>query len=273
MIRLIATDLDGTLLNDRKQLPPDFDFVLQALNRRGVRFVAASGRSRQALSGVFGARMDAMTLICDNGAFWVEEGKNTFRSDLDRRDVADVDAAVQALGSRVRAILCGTKNTYIRDFSASEELRARLAISYRDYVRYTDPAAIDDAIFKIAVCDMEGAGAHAFPVLERMFAGRLRVVWSGPVFLDIMNPGIDKGKALAALQRKWGISPEQTMAFGDFYNDVGLLNRARFSFVMANAEAGMAPFGRYRALSNNEGGVTEAIRRHVLEGEPFPQAD
>ena len=50
LIRLIATDLDGTLLNDQKQLPPDFFSILQALNERNIRFVAASGRSRQALS-------------------------------------------------------------------------------------------------------------------------------------------------------------------------------------------------------------------------------
>lgn len=270
MIRLIATDLDGTLLNDQKQLPPDFGQVLEALRERGIRFVAASGRSRQALRYVFGDRLDEMTLICDNGAFWVEEGQNTFRSDLDPKDVAAVDAAALKLGPRVRAILCGTKHTYIRDFSDSAELTARLALSYRDYETYTDPAAIDDAIFKIAVCDMAGAGQHAYPALREQFENRLRVVWSGPVFLDIMNPGVDKGSALKAMQKKWNIAREETMAFGDFYNDVELLNAAYYSFLVANAEADMAPHGRYRAASNNACGVTRAIRRYVLEEKQLP---
>ena len=270
LIRLIATDLDGTLLNDQKQLPPDFFSILQALNERNIRFVAASGRSRQALSYVFGKALEHMTLICDNGAFWVEEGKNTFRSDLRPEDVAAVDAAVQTLGPRVRAILCGTRHTYIRDFRDSAELTSRLALSYRDYETYTDPASIDDTIFKIAVCDMEGAGQHAYPALRDRFEGRLQVVWSGPVFLDIMNPGIDKGAALTAMQNKWGITREQTMAFGDFYNDAELLCAAQYSFLMANAEQGMAPYGRYRAASNNDCGVTRAIRRYVLEEKPLP---
>ena len=94
LIRLIATDLDGTLLNDQKQLPPDFFSILQALNERNIRFVAASGRSRQALSYVFGKALEHMTLICDNGAFWVEEGKNTFRSDLRPEDVAQMTLAL-----------------------------------------------------------------------------------------------------------------------------------------------------------------------------------
>lgn len=270
MIRLIATDLDGTLLNDRKELPPDFFQVLQELDKRNIRFVAASGRSRQALRRVFGEEIENMTLICDNGAFLAEKDNVLFRSDLEWQNVIAVDETVQTLGPRVRAILCGTKHTYIRDFSDSSELCNRLAISYPDYKTYQDPREIHDAIFKIAVCDMAGAGQHAYPVLSEKFGDNLNVVWSGPVFLDIMNRGIDKGTALRRFQAEWNISPLETMAFGDFYNDVELLNASAYSFIMENAEPGMAAYGRYRAPSNNDCGVIQAIRRYVLQGEPFP---
>ena len=166
MIRLVATDLDGTLLNDQKQLPPDFFSILQALNERNIRFVAASGQPSGAVLCIWkspGTHDAHLRQRCVLGG----RGKNTFRSDLRPEDVAAVDAAVQTLGPRVRAILCRTRHTYIRDFRDSAELTARLALSYRDYETYTDPASIDDTIFKIAVCDMEGAGQHAYPAFAR----------------------------------------------------------------------------------------------------------
>jgi len=93
---------------------------------------------------------------------------------------------------------------------------------------------------------------------------------SGPEWMDVMNPGINKGGALKDLQERLNVSFEETMAFGDFFNDIGLLENAGCSFVMANSHPDMLPKGRYVAKSNVEYGVTDAIRRYVLDGEPYP---
>ena len=74
MIKLIATDLDGTLLDEDKNLPPDFLSLLDQLLRKGIHFVAASGRSSTSLRGQFGPYDTEITCICDNGACLMEKG-------------------------------------------------------------------------------------------------------------------------------------------------------------------------------------------------------
>ena len=91
---------------------------------------------------------------------------------------------------------------------------------------------------------MAGAGQHAYPALREQFENRLRVVWSGPVFLDIMNPGVDKGSALKAMQKKWNIAREETMAFGDFFNDVDVYKRQQWPGASLRCSGGQASDGR-----------------------------
>ena len=78
------------------------------------------------------------------------------------------------------------------------------------------------------------------------------------------------GAALAHLQKELGISPDETMAFGDYYNDAGFLARASYSFVMENADEEMRKYGNFTAPPNTQYGVIRTIRRYVLEGETLP---
>ena len=92
----------------------------------------------------------------------------------------------------------------------------------------------------------------------------LNIVVSGDVWLDAMNPTTNKGTALRFLQHLLGITPDETMAFGDFYNDIEMLKRSSYSFVMKNANDDMQRYGKYLAESNDHSGVTKAIRQYVF---------
>ena len=82
-IRLIACDMDGTLLDSRKRLPPRFDQALSELHRRGIRFVISSGRQYYNLLTVMQGRVEGLTYIADNGAMAFEGGHNLFADELD----------------------------------------------------------------------------------------------------------------------------------------------------------------------------------------------
>ena len=88
---------------------------------------------------------------------------------------------------------------------------------------------------------------------------------SGFIWLDVMKKGVDKGKALQAFQKRYGISKEETMVFGDFYNDSQMLLQAKYSFVMENANEDMKPFGNFIAPSNDDDGVMRMIKKYVLD--------
>ena len=88
----------------------------------------------------------------------------------------------------------------------------------------------------------------------------LNLVTSGEGCMDTGIYGVNKGTAVAALQEMWGITPEETMVFGDQYNDVDMFDKAHYSFAMEGAVEGVKKKARFIAGSNNEGGVVKAIR-------------
>ena len=73
--------------------------------------------------------------------------------------------------------------------------------------------------------------------------------------------GVTKGSALAALQEMWGISPEETLVFGDQFNDVEMFDQAYYSYAMENATDGVKERARFVAGNNNNGAVVDTICR------------
>ena len=85
--------------------------------------------------------------------------------------------------------------------------------------------------------------------------------------MDVMAGGVSKGRALAALQKHLGISKAETMAFGDYFNDVDMLENAEWSFCMENGREEVKQMCRFIAPTNNSGGVTKSIKKYVLEND------
>lgn len=268
LVRLVASDMDGTLLDDQKRFPPDFAQIIGALREKGIRFAAASGRSyatlRHDFSLVLGEKTAGrMDYICDNGAFVVEDGRPVDIHVMDRGTLREIILVCQRL-PEVALLLCGIHGTYHLPYSPAFYGKFNAyQINHREVEVLTD---VEDDIFKVAVCDLKGPENNVYPVLERQLGGRVELQVSGRLWMDVMNPGVGKGAALGMLQRRLGITSAQTMAFGDFCNDIGLLERAEYSFAMANAHPQALCKGRYLAGSNNEHGVTVALRRFLLEG-------
>jgi len=163
----------------------------------------------------------------------------------------------------IKMLFCGVRGTYHLSWGTpyDEELQKY----YCKTQILSDLSKIDDDIFKTAVLDLQGPENNCYPVFRSLFQKELSILISGPYWVDIMSQGTEKGSALQAIQQKLGITPEETMAFGDYYNDVSMLQRAKYSFVMANANDDMKRFGNHMAKSNDENGVTEAIKKWVLQ--------
>lgn len=262
MIKLIASDMDGTLLNDKKEFPHDFDEVLDKLCEKNIHFVVASGRSYSTLKINFEGKLDKLDFICDNGAYVIVNGELVSMSLLKKSCVKHLIEICRGM-ERVTPVLCGVHGTYFE--RRDEEFYHEVTRYYLHYTCVDDIAAVDDDIFKIAVCDYNGAEKNVYPIVAKEFAEDFTVAVTGPKWIDIMNKGINKGAALKEIREHLGISPEETMAFGDYFNDVELLQNADYSFVMKNAHPDMRQYGKYTAESNNDEGVTKAIRQYVLK--------
>ena len=262
MIKLIATDMDGTLLDKNGELPKEFSKILDELVKKNIKFVVASGRSYVKLKETFKGMEKKLDYICDNGAFVVEDNEISSIEIIDREKVKEIIRVCSDIEG-IQVLLCGRKGAY--QLECSEDFNKEIDKYYNKKYIVDNLYDVDDDIFKITVCDLKNSAKNSYKILEPKFGKDLNVVVSGAIWLDIMNKNINKGNALEKIQKDLSISKKETMVFGDFYNDVEMLNRAYYSFVMENANEDMKKYGNFIAKSNLENGVIEAIKEYVLK--------
>jgi len=261
-IRLIAVDMDGTLLDANHDLPANFDEFLDALTERGITFCPASGRQYHALFEQMGERAGELDFIAENGAYVLQgttEVSSTLLDDALVRRVVERLREYSKSGGDIGVVVCGKKSAYVeRTDSAFYTETARY---YRKMMAIED--LLDwptDGVLKVAVFDFSGSEFGVAPVLEE-FGAEARVVVSGKNWVDLMSPDTNKGGALRALQTQLGVTAAQTMAFGDYLNDLELLDAAQWSYAMANAHPQVKQRARFEAPSNVENGVITTVSR------------
>lgn len=260
-IRLVVTDMDGTLLDDDKRTPEGLWEVLALLRERGVLFSPASGRQYATLAREFAAVADGMVFIAENGTYVVRDGEELSSDPLAPDVVAEVVGAVRRLavdGVDVGAVVCGKRSAYVE--RADEAFLAEVRRYYLRHQVVEDVAAVDDDVIKVALFDFGAAEETTAPALAS-FADTHQVVVSGEHWVDVMNRTANKGAALRRLQRDLGITPAQTMVFGDYLNDLEMLDAADWSFAMANAHPEVVRRARHLAPSNNDNGVLRTVVR------------
>lgn len=246
---------------DDKRIPEGLWDTLARLRERGVLFSPASGRQYATLAAEFAEVADGMVFIAENGTYVVRDGRELSSDPLEPGVAARIVGAVRGLaagGVDLGAVVCGKRSAYVE--RADE---AFLAEVRRYYVRcevVEDLTAVDDEVIKVALFDFGPVEETTAPALAP-FADTHQVVVSGEHWVDVMNRTANKGAALRRLQRELGITPAQTMVFGDYLNDLEMLDAADWSFAMANAHPQVVGRARHLAPSNNDNGVLRTIAR------------
>lgn len=261
-IRLIASDLDGTLLDENKQLPPDFFSVIRRLDN--VKFIAASGRQYFNLLKFFAPIQDRIGLIAENGALLWDGGRIIHTHPLSGQDALFMLRQAKK-APNAYCILCGEKSAYIEN---GPEHMMRGAIRSYDRCRVVERMEDQiekDRILKIAVHSIENqAEFDAYPALNHL-VGNFKVILSGSASVDVMAKGVHKGEGLKIFRERLGLGKKQCMAFGDYLNDFELLAEAEESYAMENAHPRLKEAAKYIAPSNQSDGVMQIIRRRFRD--------
>jgi Cof subfamily protein (haloacid dehalogenase superfamily) len=260
-IRLVVTDMDGTLLDGTGGIPGGLWPLLTELRRRGVLFSPASGRQYATLARQFAEAADGMVFVAENGTYVVRDGVELSSDPLDAAMAVRIVGTTRRLaadGVDVGAVLCGKKSAYVE---RSDEAFVAEARKYYTLLRTVeDLTTVDDQFLKVALYDFGPVERTTAPALAP-FTSTHQVVVSGEHWVDVMNPTANKGAALRMLQRELGITPAQTVVFGDYLNDLEMLDAADWSFAMTNAHPDVLRRARYVAPSNTELGVLRTIAR------------
>lgn len=275
-VRLLALDIDGTLLRSDKTLAPRTRQALDRARACGVRLVLVTGRRYPSARRVADELGGEVPLVLHNGALVVEAGRV-----LRCRPLAK-EAARGAIGLGRAAGLepvlhCGALGEGLLLVDAAAP-RSGLVGYYleraREEVRVVgDLEAELERVVAIQVM-FGGTRAQTEPLRARLsqsLCGLARVertVYpaSGLVLLDVVNPAVGKAEALAWLQRRWGVGAPETLAIGDNWNDREMVAAAGLGFVMGNADPELLALGLPTLPTNDEDGVARAVEEHVLAG-------
>ena len=258
MIKLIAIDLDGSLLDDNKNLPADFWKIADQLFEKNIHLVIASGRPFHNVGAVFEPIKDKIYFACDNGSYVFHNNEEILITPLDKTDVEHFVTISRSV-KNAYPVLCGKDLAYIENMEP--EFKQQALKYYQHFEVVDDLAKVDDLVLKISLCDLEGSEQNSYPFYKQFETG-YNVAVAGEIWLDITSKKANKGTAIEAIQNRLNISPAETLVFGDFLNDLAMIQNAGFSYAMKNAHPDIINAAKYiTELDNNHGGVTHTIKQ------------
>lgn len=257
MKKLVLCDMDGTLLDSKRQLPKELDAVIKALKEKDVRFGIASGRQFYRLRKQFQDYND-MLIIAENGASVYCGDKNLFSYGLDEDYVLKLSAKLLPRFD-YGIVYAGLKGSYVH--KKINEIAYDNTKMYCENVFFFDDikdVIKEDKIIKIA-CFIEEGNADELIEEFKEFEKDAKVAVSAKQWIDINALGVSKGLALKRIKELYSLKDEDCYAFGDYDNDIELLKEAYHSYAMANAKDNIKKVARYTCPSNDDNGVIKTL--------------
>ncbi|MBQ9263418.1 MAG: HAD-IIB family hydrolase [Clostridia bacterium] len=237
MIRLIASDLDGTLLDARGQLPEGAFDRIRRLKEKGILFAAASGRQYGNLQRLFFPVRQEMAFLCENGAYIVAGEKR--QSSLFPRAMAE-EIIRDILGAGMELLISTPETSYLLS-SGSKAYTDDIVYRLRNTATIIDdPFAFADSYIKLSGFHPESVAERAVP-LQKKWQGQLHVDIAGAKWLDFTLA--NKGQGMRALSDALGVPLAEIAAFGDQYNDLSMLKIVGHPYLMDTAPAGLKEKG------------------------------
>lgn len=261
MIRLIATDLDGTLLRSDSTLSDRTKAVLRRARTAGLRIVAATARPARVIDDLFGEHDLIDLAICGNGAVRYHVPTQELTIDhplppeLAQRVIAEISRVLPGSAYAVetgRRVLFEPAYTY------------RPSLDHDRFPVDTVDDLLTEGLVKLMVETPGADPDEAWAKLRPTLGDTVECTWSAEhAPLEIAAFGVSKASALTALCTDWAITPDEVMAFGDAPNDLPMLSWAGTAYAVANAHGPVLASTRLHTASNDEDGVAVVLEQLV----------
>jgi Cof subfamily protein (haloacid dehalogenase superfamily) len=265
MVRMVAVDVDGTLLDSRHQLPPANRDELRRVHAQGVQVVLATGRMPELIEDLLEELGIGVHLVCSNGALVKQFGREESLVD----EVIPMDLALEILdtvGKLGRYHYIYSTDGFVvgdsrhRGHGHKTSPRNIVEPDLAAYVRKTGkpPRKIcsmgsDEELLRLQESFLERWGKH------------INAWLGGHGGLEIVPAGCSKKRGIAALADIYGFTLDQVMAIGDADNDLEMVKDSGYGVAMGNASQALKDAARYVTASNDEGGVAKAVRFFIPE--------
>lgn len=259
-VKLIAVDMDGTLLNSKKELPTDFYSIFHQLKKKNILFAIASGRQYYNLVNEVLPVKEQIIFIAENGSYVAYNDSEILVQPLRLSRAHELIKIARTIKD-VNIILCGKKQAYIE--SDDPGFMEHVNMYYNKRVKVADLLQVtDDEMLKIALCDFGGSEQNSYTFFKHLEKD-IQVKVSGTLWLDLADKLANKGRALKAVQKMYNIGYDETMVFGDYMNDLEMMSEGYFSYAMANAHEEVKSAARFIADSNDNNGVLKILEELI----------
>lgn len=260
-IKLVASDMDGTFLRDNKEFDePRFKRILHRMTQQGARFVLASGNQYIQLKQSFPGYADTLSYVAENGGYVVDSGELIYTAHLDEKDLRTIYNTVMP-DPNLYTIFCGEHASYIEKRHATPEFIGLVKYYFPSLEIVDNLLEINDNILKACEVMQPDDTDSYYQMLRAQLPSHIIPTTSGHGSIDLILTGINKAFGIDLLVKRWNITPEECIAFGDAANDIEMLSYVGCGYAMANAMDGIADYAQKQAPSNNEDGVLEVLEK------------
>ena len=264
-IKLVAVDEDGTFVRpDYTFDRPRFARIWQRMQELGIRFAVATGNQHHQVREVFAPEyVEQIGVVAQDGTYVADGYEEVHVSQMDPALVAQVVGVLRELGSLIQ--LCGVRAGYLErdpqlDQQRMDEFFSFINTFYTRLEWTDDVLAVDDRATMICtLVESEERADQVAPLIEQRLGGRVTARPSGDGCIDILPPGNSKAEGLRHLAERWGIAPEQVIAFGNAYNDIEMIEWAGMGIMMADAPAALKARAQRIAPPCTEDGVLTVL--------------
>lgn len=266
-IKLVAIDIDGTLLNSQHAITPAVYEAIQEAKAAGVKIVIATGRPISGIRGILEQlHLTEMGdyVITFNGGLVLEVGsdKEILKETLSYEDYLRIEALARRLQLPMHASTQQGIYTANRDIGKYTLYEANLVHSPLYYRRIEEMQ--DKEIIKVMLVDEAEQLDKAMPILQEELGETFYTAKSAPFYFEVTPKTVNKGRAIQHLAAALGLDMNETMAIGDQENDRSMLEVVASPVIMENGDPNLKAIAKHITKSNDEDGVAYAIRKWVL---------
>ncbi|OOO00595.1 MAG: hypothetical protein ATN35_06550 [Epulopiscium sp. Nele67-Bin004] len=258
MIKLIASDMDGTFLGREVRMPRGAYDTIREVTDAGILFVAASGRALSSLEQIFAPVGNDIAYVAENGSVVHYKGEEL-----------SVNVVQNDVVANLVNFLENTEGHPVINCRYQAHVFPRIKPHYKTIEPYCanikDITSLNEVVEEVISVSVFIENSKPLPLYKKLienFGDDVFVVVSGQYWIDIMPKGSNKGDGLRVLMKKLGIKEDEVMAFGDYDNDIDMLELAKESYAMTHGTAGVKAVAKHQC----EPSEILGIMRGVIDG-------
>ena len=256
MIKAIFSDLDGTLLNENNSLSEATINAVKKLKEKNIKFFIATGRSLNAMKRFYDQLELDTEIINYNGAvIHDKDGNKLFELTLND----EISRELIDYGRKENLYFHGFSNEqwYLENYNDTAKAYSEKSKLKENVINFDDMKNLNFNKFMYINSPEKTQEINSYII--KKYNNKIYKGLSSPTFLEIMHPNVSKGNGINFLLKKYGLNPENVMAFGDAENDLEMLFSVKYGIAMENANEEIKSKVKYVAGRNSEDGVINFI--------------